>query len=44
MDLAVAGKLDLAGAISRRVGLDGVDEAYTALANGQIVGRALIEL
>jgi succinate semialdehyde reductase (NADPH) len=44
MDMAVAGRLDLAGAISRRFSLDEADTAYTALARGEIAGRALVEL
>lgn len=44
MAMAVDGRLDLDGAISRRFTLDQVDEAYGALARGEIVGRALIEI
>lgn len=43
MDLAVEGKLQLEGAISRRVGLGEADATYAALARGEITGRALIE-
>lgn len=44
MDLAVAGKLDLAGAIGARFSLERAGEAYGLLAAGQIAGRAIIEM
>lgn len=42
--MAVDGRLDVSGAITRRFPLDEADTAYRLLADGQIAGRALIEL
>jgi len=42
--LAAAGELDLGGMISRRYPLEQAGEAYAALARGEIVGRAIVEL
>ena len=44
MQLAVAGEIDLSRVISRRYALDEAHEAYSALARGEVVGRALIEM
>ncbi len=44
MQLAVDGRIDLDRVISRRYALDEADVAYGALARGEIVGRALIEM
>jgi succinate semialdehyde reductase (NADPH) len=44
MELAVKGQLQLDGAIGQRFSLDQTDEAYTRLANGEITGRAIIEM
>jgi succinate semialdehyde reductase (NADPH) len=44
MRMAVANELQLDAVISRRFPLHEVDEAYTALARGQIVGRAIVEM
>jgi succinate semialdehyde reductase (NADPH) len=44
MELAVKGQLRLDGAIGQRFSLDQTDEAYTRLANGEITGRAIIEM
>jgi succinate semialdehyde reductase (NADPH) len=44
MELAVKGQLQLDGAIGERFSLDQTDEAYTRLANGEISGRAIIEM
>jgi succinate semialdehyde reductase (NADPH) len=44
VDLAARGKIDLGAAVSRRFTLDEVDDAYAALAGGQIVGRAVIDM
>jgi S-(hydroxymethyl)glutathione dehydrogenase/alcohol dehydrogenase len=38
------GRLALDGLISRRFSLEEADDAYGALARGEIVGRAVIEL
>jgi S-(hydroxymethyl)glutathione dehydrogenase / alcohol dehydrogenase len=40
--LAEAGRLDLAGAVSRRIGLDGVNEAFTAMANGDVIRSVIV--
>jgi succinate semialdehyde reductase (NADPH) len=42
--LAVRGAIDPGAAISRRYSLDEAGEAYAALARGEIVGRALVEM
>jgi succinate semialdehyde reductase (NADPH) len=42
--LAVRGEIDPGAAISRRYSLDQAGEAYAALARGEIVGRALVEM
>ena len=42
--LAVRGAIDPGAAISRRYTLDEAGEAYAALARGEIVGRALVEM
>lgn len=42
--LVEQGTVDPAAVITRRYGLDTVDEAYRALARGEIVGRAVVEL
>ena len=44
MKLAVAGELRLDDAIGARFSLDQADEAYALLADGQISGRAIIEM
>ena len=44
MDLTVRGELRLDTAIGQRFTLDQATEAYTLLANGQINGRAVIEM
>lgn len=44
MDLALAGELSLDGAIGARFTLEQADEAYRLLADGQIKGRAIIEM
>jgi S-(hydroxymethyl)glutathione dehydrogenase/alcohol dehydrogenase len=44
VDLAARGLIDLASPISRRYRLDQSDEAYRALAKGEIVGRAIVTL
>ncbi|HZS33321.1 MAG TPA: zinc-binding dehydrogenase [Methylomirabilota bacterium] len=40
--LAAAGRISVTDPISRRYGLDEADEAYRALARGQILGRAIV--
>ncbi len=42
--LAVRGAIDPGAAISRRYSLDEAGDAYAALARGEIVGRALVEM
>jgi succinate semialdehyde reductase (NADPH) len=44
MAMAVDGRLQLDGAISRRFLLDQADEAYGMLARGEIAGRAIVEI
>ena len=44
MQLAVDGKIDLDRVISRRYALDEAGDAYGALARGEVVGRALVEM
>ena len=44
MKLAVAGELRLDDAIGVRFSLDQADEAYALLADGQISGRAIVEM
>jgi D-arabinose 1-dehydrogenase-like Zn-dependent alcohol dehydrogenase len=44
MELAASGRLDLDAAISRRFELTEADEAYRRLAEGDIVGRAIVEM
>ncbi len=42
--LAASGDFDVAGLVSRRFGLDEVDDAYRALARGEITGRAIVTM
>ncbi len=42
--LAARGLVDVASPVTRRYPLDGADEAYRALARGEIVGRAIVTL
>lgn len=42
--LAASGDFDVAGLVSRRFGLDEVDDAYRALARGEITGRAIVAM
>jgi S-(hydroxymethyl)glutathione dehydrogenase/alcohol dehydrogenase len=44
MQMAVAGDLQLDGAIGARFSLDQADQAYRLLADGAITGRAIIEM
>jgi succinate semialdehyde reductase (NADPH) len=44
MRLAVDGAIDPGASISRRVSLDQAGETYGALARGEILGRALVEM
>jgi succinate semialdehyde reductase (NADPH) len=44
MQLAVDGDLDLSSAIGARFTLDQADHAYSLLASGEILGRAIIEV
>jgi succinate semialdehyde reductase (NADPH) len=44
LELIDSGGLTLDGAISRRVGLDEVEDTFRALDRGEIVGRAIVEL
>jgi S-(hydroxymethyl)glutathione dehydrogenase / alcohol dehydrogenase len=40
--LAEAGRLDLAGAVSRRIALDDVNEAFVAMANGGVIRSVIV--
>jgi S-(hydroxymethyl)glutathione dehydrogenase/alcohol dehydrogenase len=42
LELAAAGRLRVADAISRRIGLDDAPEAFAALDRGEVVGRAVV--
>lgn len=42
--LAASGDFDVAGLVSRRFGLDEVDDAYRALARGETTGRAIVTM
>ena len=42
--LAVQGVIDPGAVITRRCSLDEAGETYAALARGEIVGRALVEM
>ena len=44
MQMAVDGRLRLGDAISRRVGLEDAGETYRQLRDGQITGRAIVEM
>jgi succinate semialdehyde reductase (NADPH) len=44
LDLAARGVFRPEDVVTRRYGLEQVDEAYTALARGEIAGRAIIEM
>ncbi len=44
LDLVARGKVSTDQLITRRVGLEQADEAYRALARGEIVGRAVVEM
>lgn len=44
MEMVAAGRLDLRSLISRRFPLAEAGEAYSKLANGEIVGRAVIDM
>lgn len=44
LDLAARGHLDLDNLVTRRYALDDADAAYEALAAGEIVGRAVIQI
>ncbi len=40
--LAEAGRLDLAGAVTRRIGLDQVNEAFDAMAGGEVIRSVIV--
>jgi len=42
VDLVASGQLDVAGVVTRHYRLDEADEAYQALARGEITGRAVV--
>jgi succinate semialdehyde reductase (NADPH) len=44
LSLAAVGRIDMAPLVSERVSLDGVDDAYQRLSQGQIVGRSLVAM
>ena len=44
VELVRRGAVDTSAPITRRYTLDQVNEAYAALATGEIVGRAIIEM
>jgi len=44
LDLAARGQIDLQGLVSRRYPLEQADAAYRALAAGDIIGRAVVEI
>ena len=44
IELARRGAVDVSAPITRRYALDEVNDAYAALAAGEIVGRAVIEM
>ena len=44
INLVQRGELDTSSPITRRYSLDQVNEAYEALAKGEIIGRAIIEM
>lgn len=44
LELAAYGMIDVSQPITRRYKLEQADEAYRALANGEVVGRAIVEM
>jgi S-(hydroxymethyl)glutathione dehydrogenase/alcohol dehydrogenase len=44
VDLAARGVIDYRGVVARRLSLDQADQGYSALAAGEVVGRAVIDL
>jgi S-(hydroxymethyl)glutathione dehydrogenase/alcohol dehydrogenase len=40
--LAEAGHLDLAGAVTRRITLDQVNDAFTAMAGGEVIRSVIV--
>ena len=44
LTLAQRGEIDLTGLVSRRFLLPRADEAYSALAKGEIIGRAIVTM
>lgn len=44
LDLVASGRIEVAGTVSRTFDLDGADDAYRALEDGDILGRAIVAM